>query len=107
MIVEMLSWLLLAAGAFFVLVGAIGLLRMPDLYTRMHAASVAESMGALLILLGLMLQAGWSLAVFKLLAILLFLLFTSPTAAYALINTALLSGRQPRLVRDPESEHTP
>lgn len=107
MIVEMLSWLLLAAGAFFVLVGAIGLLRMPDLYTRMHAASVAESMGALLILLGLMLQAGWSLAVFKLLAILLFLLFTSPTAAYALINTALLSGRQPRLVRDSESERTP
>jgi multicomponent Na+:H+ antiporter subunit G len=107
MIDEMLSWLLLAAGAFFVLVGAIGLLRMPDLYTRMHAASVAESMGALLILLGLMLHAGWSLAAFKLFAILVFLLFTAPTAAYALINTALISGRKPQVARDPAEEQRP
>ena len=104
MIVNVISWALLGAGGFFVLVGGIGLLRMPDLYTRMHAASVTESMGALLIILGLVLQAGWTLAAFKLVAILVFLLFTSPTAAYALINTALLTGHEPEVARDPEKE---
>ena len=85
-LIDSLSWVLLTLGGLSVLIGGIGALRMPDLYTRMHAASVTDSMGALLVLLGIMLQAGWSLATIKLIAILLFLLLTSPTSSYALIN---------------------
>ena len=89
------SWLLMTAGGAFVFIGGLGALRMPDLYTRMHAASVTDSMGAILVLLGIMLQAGWSLATIKLIAILLFLLLTSPTSSYALASAALLAGKRP------------
>lgn len=89
---DILSWILLTAGGLFVLVGGIGAIRMPDLYTRMHVASVTDSTGAILILVGIMFQAGLSLATVKLLAILIFLLFTSPTASNALASAALLAG---------------
>jgi multicomponent Na+:H+ antiporter subunit G len=98
---EMLAGVFLALGGFFVLVGGVGMLRMPDLYTRMHAASVTETMGTLLIMIGLMILAGWTLASFKLFAILMFLLFTGPVAAYAVANTALIAGVKPCL--DPNS----
>ena len=92
---DVLSWVLLTLGGFFVLVGGIGVLRMPDLYTRMHAASVTDSIAPILVLTGLMLQAGLSLATVKLLAILVFLLLTGPTASNALASAALLSGYKP------------
>lgn len=92
---EALSWVLLTAGGLFVLVGGIGALRMPNLYTRMHAASVTDTMGAVLVLIGVMVQAGLSLATIKLFAILLFLLITSPTSSYALASAALLAGIRP------------
>lgn len=105
---DLLASLLLALGSFFVLVGGIGMLRMPDLYTRMHAASVTETMGTLLILVGLILLTGWTLASFKLFAILMFLLFTGPVAAYAVANTALTAGVKPRLDSDgPQSDGQP
>ena len=97
MIADWISWLLLAAGGFFVLVGGVGVLRMPDLYTRLHAASVTETLGTILVMLGLMVYTGWTLASFKLFAILLFLLFTAPVASYALANTALIAGVKPKL----------
>ena len=68
---------------------------MPDLYTRMHAASVTDSLGAILVLSGVMLQAGLTLATLKLAAILLFLLLTSPTASNALASAALIAGTKP------------
>ena len=89
------SWLLLASGGFFILMGGLGALRMPDLYTRMHAASVTDSVGPILIIGGLILQAGVSLASIKLAAILLFLLLTGPTASNALASAAVLSGLRP------------
>ncbi len=95
--IELLASALLALGGFFVLVGGVGVLRMPDLYTRIHAASVTETMGTLLMMLGLMILAGWSLAAFKLFAVLVFLLFTGPVAAYAMANAALIAGVVPRL----------
>jgi multicomponent Na+:H+ antiporter subunit G len=94
-LIDTLSWVLLTLGGLSVLIGGIGALRMPDLYTRMHAASVTDSMGAILVLAGIMLQAGWSLATIKLAAILLFLLLTSPTSSYALASAALLAGKRP------------
>ena len=95
MLLDILSWVLLTLGGLSVLIGGIGALRMPDLYTRMHAASITDSMGTILVLLGIMLQAGWSLATIKLIAILLFLLLTSPTSSNALASAALLAGTRP------------
>ncbi len=95
MMLNIASWLLLTIGGFFVLIGGIGALRMPDLYTRMHAASVTDSIGPILIIGGLMLQAGITLASLKLAAILLFLLLTGPTASNALASAAILSGHRP------------
>lgn len=94
-LLDILSWILLTLGGFAVLTGGIGALRMPDLYTRMHAASVTDSLGAILVLTGVMLQAGLSLATIKLGAILLFLLLMSPTASNALASAALIAGTRP------------
>ena len=95
MLQDVASWILLTLGGISVLIGGIGALRMPNLYTRMHAASVTDSTGAILVLAGIMLQAGLSLATIKLAAILLFLLLTSPTASNALASAALLAGTKP------------
>ena len=89
------SWLLLLCGGAFVFVGGIGALRMPDVYTRVHAASLTDTLGTICVLLGIILQSGWSLATVKLAAILVFLLLTAPTAAYALANAARLAGIVP------------
>ena len=86
---------MLTAGGVFVFIGGLGALRMPNLYMRMHAASLTDTMAAVLILGGIMLQAGATLATIKLAAILLFLLITSPTASNALASAAILSGLQP------------
>ncbi len=104
MVLDTISWILLTAGAFFVLVGGIGALRMPNLYTRMHAASVTDTMGAVLVLSGIMVQAGLTLATIKLAAILLFLLITSPTSSYALAHAALLAGIKPDAGSAADSE---
>ncbi len=96
-VVDMASWLCLLAGGVFCIIGGIGLLRMPDFYTRMHAASVIDTLGAGLILLGLILQAGFTLVAVKLLMIGLLLSFTGPVAAHALARAAMLRGIKPLL----------
>jgi multicomponent Na+:H+ antiporter subunit G len=94
---DILSWVLLVAGGVFCMIGALGLLRMPDFYTRMHAASVIDTLGAGLLLLGMMLQAGLTLISVKLLFIGVLLFFTSPTATHALARAAHLRGLEPTL----------
>ena len=94
-IIDIASWILLGLGAACVLIGGIGALRLPNFYARLHAASLTDTMAAILIFMGLILQAGLSLASVKLLAILVFLLLTGPTASYAMANASLLSGRRP------------
>ncbi len=94
-IVELLSGLLVICGSLFVLAGGIGALRMPDFYTRIHGASLTDSLGPVLVLGGLILQGGLSLVSVKLAAVLLLLMTTSPTASYALANAALLAGLRP------------
>jgi multicomponent Na+:H+ antiporter subunit G len=98
-----LSYGLLAIGSLFIVIGGVGVLRMPDIYTRMHASSITETTGSLFILAGLMLFSGATLSTIKLTAIALFLLFTSPVSSYALVNTALLAKVTPRLAK-PTSE---
>lgn len=93
------SWVLLLIGCIFVVTGAVGMIRMPDLYTRLHAASVTDTGGAIAISLALILQSvfvfGSAMAAIKVLLILFFTLITSPTASHALAKTALLCGQMP------------
>ena len=86
------SWALLVAGGIFCVVGGIGVLRMPDFYTRVHAASVNDTLGAGLILAGLILQAGWTLVAAKLVVVGLLIFFTSPAATHALAKAAHAAG---------------
>ncbi|WP_339739875.1 monovalent cation/H(+) antiporter subunit G [uncultured Maricaulis sp.] len=89
----------LSLGLVFVLAGAIGVIRLPDFYTRMHAAGVTDTLGAELVILGLILQAGdWqTMAKLALVGLLLFL--TSPTATHAVANAAHRAGHKPDLAR--------
>ena len=92
---DILSWGLLLGGAAFILIGAIGLLRFPDFFTRLHAVSVCDTMGAGLILAGLMLQGGLSLVTVKLILMFYFMIFTGPTAVHALADAALQGSLKP------------
>lgn len=101
---EILIGALLAAGGLFGLVGGVGLLRFPDFYARLHAAGITDTMCALLIIAGLAVSTGWSLTTLKLLLILLFLLFTSPTATHALARAAVADGLEPETCGEPSSK---
>ena len=102
-LIDGLSWFCLLAGGFFCIVGALGLLRMPDFYTRMHAASVIDTVGAGLILAGLMMQAGLTLVTVKLLMVGVLLFFASPTATHAIARAAMGRGLKPLLHKEDES----
>ena len=95
MLLNILSAVLLAAGSFFIIVGAIGLLRLPDMFARMHGAGIIDTLGAALFIAGLMIQGGLTQVTIKLFLILVFLFFASPTSSYALANAALSQGLKP------------
>jgi len=105
--IDLLSWACLLAGGSFCIVGATGLLRMPDFYTRMHAASLVDTLGAGLVLAGLLLQAGPTLVAVKLLMIGALLLFASPTATHALARAAFARGLQPLLAPEEKPPSKP
>ena len=89
MVWDLLSWISILGGLFFIVVGSIGVLRSPDVYTRLHAAGMTDTMGAGLVLVGLSFQEGLTLITVRLLMIWAFLLFTSPIATHALARAAL------------------
>lgn len=93
---DVLSWALILTGSAFAIVGAVGLIRLPDVYTRMHGAGITDTLGAGLILSGLMAQAGFTLITVKLVMILVFILYTSPASSYALANAAFTGGLRPQ-----------
>ena len=97
---DILSWFFLLGGSFFAIAGGIGVIRMPDLFTRLHAAAVTDTGGAGLVLVGLMFQAGFSFVTLKLLFILGFLWFSSPVSTYALARAALAGGEEPFWAED-------
>jgi len=94
-----IAWVLMLVGCVFVIAGGVGLIRLPDLYTRLHAAGVTDTGSTIFMLLAMILvtlaeyQNPWIAG--KLLLILFFTLFTTPTASHALAKTALLSGHVP------------
>lgn len=100
LVIEVLSWIFLLSGAFFMLVAGIGVLRMPDVFTRIHAAGIKDTLGAALTLVGLMLHGGLSLITVKLVFIWVFLWFTSPVSSHSVARAALLGGVRPILGRE-------
>jgi multicomponent Na+:H+ antiporter subunit G len=103
--VDAASWIFLMTGTAFCVIGGIGMIRMPDFYTRSHAASLTDTLGAALILLGLGIQAGISLVAVKLLFIYMFLYITSPTSAHALVKAAYSKGLRAPHVEDQRFAH--
>ena len=96
-IVDILTWILLVSGALFSIVGGFGIVRLPEFFSRMHAGGITDTLGAGLIIGGLMLQGGFSLVTVKLFMIIFFLIITSPTACHALAKSALAQGLIPEL----------
>lgn len=98
LVLDIISWALILAGGAFAILGGVGLLRMPDFFTRLHAASLTDTLGVLLLLAGLMVQAAagahW-VSLLKLLLIGVLILYTSPVATHALARTALGRGMMP------------
>ena len=115
-LLDLLSTSCLLAGSLFAIVGGIGIYRLPDFYTRLHGGGITDTLGAGLILVGLMIQAtkggllaaefeaGPWLLVGKLVMILFFLMITSPTSCHALASAALANGLQPE---HPEKKDDP
>ena len=97
---DIASWVLLLGGSFFFVVGAVGMVRMPDIYTRMHATSVTETLGAGLMVAGMMLQAGWSQTTGKLFLLGALFFLTAPVATHALAQASLHMGVRPKLEED-------
>lgn len=104
LLLDIISGVLLAGGSFFILVGAIGLVRLPDVFARMHGAGVTDTLGSGLFIAGLMIQSGLTLISVKLFLILVFMFFASPTSSYALANAVLSQGVKPWTVDDPKSK---
>lgn len=99
-IINLVSSLFITLGALSIIVGLLGVYRMPDFYTRLHAASIIDTLGAMLILFGLILYYGFNIVSLKLLLILIFILITTPTAAHALAKSALHGNLKPILKDD-------
>jgi len=99
--VDWLAGAFLIGGAVFYVIGLIGLNRFPDLFTRMHAVSVSDTLGLGLLFLGMILLAGVSLVAVKLVFILALLLFAGPVTSHALARAALHDGQKP-LIADAQ-----
>ncbi len=94
------SWLCMLLGSFFAIVGAFGLVRMPEVFTRMHAASVIDTLGVGFMILGMALQGGFSLITLKLVFLLALFFFTGPVVTHALAQACLHENIRPLLRED-------
>ncbi|MEX2529246.1 MAG: monovalent cation/H(+) antiporter subunit G [Gemmatimonadota bacterium] len=94
MIREVIATALIAGGGFFLLVSTIGLLRLPDFFTRAHAVGKSETLGSLLLLTGLAVQGEMGLSSAKLFLIVLFIAVTNPSGIHVLARAALRSGQE-------------
>lgn len=91
-LLDIFSWFFLVSGALFCVVGGIGLLRLPDFYTRSHGAGITDTLGAGLILIGLMFQGGGFLVTAKLALVMFFLFMMGPVVSHALMKAAYARG---------------
>jgi multicomponent Na+:H+ antiporter subunit G len=94
--IHALSWAFILSGSVFAIIGAVGTLRFPDFWSRLHAASITDSAGVILLLAGMCLHSGFTLVTVKLIIIGVFLFITGPTSTHAVANAALVSGLRPK-----------
>jgi multicomponent Na+:H+ antiporter subunit G len=97
MIIEWISDICLLLGGLLTLTGAVGLLRLPDFFTRLHAASVTETLAAILLIIGIMLDTGWTLDAAKLILVILIMVIANPTITHALCRAAANGGTTPEM----------
>lgn len=97
---DLVSWAAFLLGGFLIVVAAIGIVRFPDFYTRLHAAGITDTAGAGLILFGMMLQSPTWLHVVKLGFIVVFMVLTSPVSTHAIAHAAWMVGFKPVQGRD-------
>ena len=92
---SMLAIVMIVAGLFFLIVAAIGMLRLPDVFSRSHALSLTDSLGAFLVLAGLAVYQGFSLNLLKIVLVLALMYLINPVVSHATIRAALRSGLKP------------
>ena len=105
--IDLASWALILSGSFFTVVGAFGLVRMPEIFTRIHAASVTDTIGVGLLIMGMGLQAGFTLVTLKLVFLLALFVFTTPVVTHALAQACLHEGVEPMLAEDRSGSARP
>ncbi|MCP5050093.1 MAG: monovalent cation/H(+) antiporter subunit G [bacterium] len=101
---DVLATIVISLGAFFLLIGSVGLVRLPDFFSRTHATGKSDTLGIILILLGLILTQGISINGAKLLIILAFVALTNPTATNALAKAAFHDGLIPWFKKDQSNK---
>jgi multicomponent Na+:H+ antiporter subunit G len=94
-ILSIISIIFIIAGLFFLIVAAIGVVRLPDVFSRSHAVSLTDSLGAFLMLFGLALHEGLGINTLKILVVLVLLYILNPVISHATIRAALRSGLKP------------
>ena len=100
MFFDVLSWFFILAGSGFLVIGGVGLLRFPDVFTRMHAAGIVDTLALTFLIIGMAIQSGLSIVTVKLFLILLFMFFASPTSTHALAKASLDGGVTPEVDED-------
>lgn len=103
LVLAVASVILLGVGSLTIVVGSLGVVRFPDVFARLHAAGMVDTLGAVSILVGLMLQTGFSLVTFKLFVLVGLFVFTTPVACHALARAALFAGERPLVVGDDDT----
>jgi multicomponent Na+:H+ antiporter subunit G len=99
---EVLALLFVTAGAFFLLVGSVGIVRLPDFFTRTHATGKSDTLGIMLVLGGLAVYEGMTLNSLKLFLAILFVALANPIGSHALARAALRFGLKPQLRDDSD-----
>ena len=107
MLGTVLAILFMLGGAFFLVVSCVGLLRFPDFYSRNHAVGKSETLGTILILIGLIIYNGFALTSVKVLFILLFVGIANPTATHAVLRAAFNAGLQPWTLKKKQAAKNP
>ena len=106
-VLDILSWVLLVSGGSLCIAAGIGVLRLPDVYSRLHASGMADTGGTLLVLLGLALQSDSLLEVTRLAVLYAILMLTAATATHALARSVRSAGLPPAGVEPEENDDPP
>ena len=88
LVLDIITSICFFVGSLSIIIGACGLIKLPDVFSRIHAAGMIDTGGTAFFLIGMILQAGWSLITFKLILIGIFIFFTSPVTSHVTANLA-------------------